>query len=110
MANPTNTIRYSAFGRSFPSSGEAEAYGLRLLSTPSAWEGITPPTSFILFLRDEGEIYTDNCCHTNKRGGQIIAQTIAGAIAEDFATTPCYDAASATNSTASSRRCAQTHE
>jgi len=50
----TMTFSYSAFGRSFPTTAEAEAYGRNLMADSSAWEGTTPPTSFTLFQQADG--------------------------------------------------------
>ena len=48
-----STITYSAFGRHFATTQEAEAYGRGLMGNASEWTLVEAPTSFIVFIQSE---------------------------------------------------------
>jgi hypothetical protein len=58
-----------------------------------------------IFRQDEGDIYIDNCCHTNVRGDQLIAAEIVRIIREDLEEVPCFSPGEASAPAVSTRRC-----
>jgi hypothetical protein len=58
-----------------------------------------------VFLEDEGDIYIDNCCHTNVRGDKILAREIVRIIREDLEQAPCFSPGEAAAPAVSARRC-----
>jgi hypothetical protein len=58
-----------------------------------------------IFRKNEGDIYIDNCCHTNVRGDRILAGEIVRIIREDLEEVPCFSPGEAPAPAVSTRRC-----